>query len=84
MFYKEGKEALLCETYKYIMEHFSPDELAGMPSNYKPDHSEDEWIMENLCKKCEFLVDGCGYREGEGTPPCGGYAVAEWLRKKRR
>lgn len=83
-FYKEGKEELLCETYRYLRDNYSPVELSEVPPGIQPDFLEDDWIMENVCKRCEFLIDGCDYREGNPSPPCGGYVVIEWLRKHIR
>ncbi|NOX20452.1 MAG: hypothetical protein GXO99_04230 [Nitrospirae bacterium] len=80
-FYKEGKEELLCGTYQYIISNFTEEKIRDIPQDYKPDFSKDQKIMDLICSKCEFLIDGCGYREGEGTPPCGGYTIVEWLLK---
>jgi len=82
VFYREGKEEFLCGTYRFLVKHFSPEDLTGLPEKMEPDFSEDDWIMKNICKHCEFLVDGCDYREGNTSPPCGGYVVVEFLRKK--
>lgn len=82
-FYKEGKEELLCGTYRFLRDNFTPDELAEVPEGIEPDFSEDAWLRDSICSKCDFLTDGCDYREGNPPPPCGGYVVAEFLRKKR-
>jgi hypothetical protein len=81
-FYREGRETLLCGSYRYLMESCSIGELSEVPPVLKPDFSEDEWIGENICRNCEFISDGCDYRLGNPSPPCGGYAVVEWLRKR--
>ncbi len=82
LFYKEGKDELYCGSYKFITEHY-PDLRAGtIPSDYEPDFSMDDEIMKRVCSICDFLEDGCGFRDGEGTPPCGGYTIIEWLLKQ--
>ena len=81
-FYKEGKEDLLCGTYQYIVTNFPEEAIKKIPAEYTPDFSKDEEIMEKVCLKCDFIEDGCGYRDGEGTPPCGGYTIIEWLLKQ--
>jgi|Deesub1362A_J573_1020465.scaffolds.fasta_scaffold20528_1 hypothetical protein len=83
-FHKEGKETLYCGTYRYLVSECKEQEIMDTPENQTPAFDEDRWIKENICSKCDFLEDGCGYREGEGTPPCGGYVIVEWLRKKNR
>ncbi len=80
-FYKEGKEELYCGSYKYITEHYPDLKTGTIPPEYEPDFSIDEEIMKRVCSICDFLEDGCGYRDGEGTPPCGGYTIIEWLLK---
>jgi phosphohistidine phosphatase len=83
-FYREGKEEFQCGTYLYLKEQFSAEDLrsflADMPEH--PDHTEDDLILSIVCNKCDFLVDGCDYREGLDSPPCGGYIIVEHLIKK--
>ncbi|RMG75168.1 MAG: hypothetical protein D6710_00405 [Nitrospirae bacterium] len=82
VFYKPGKEELLCGTYLYLLKHYDTTTLELVPADYRADFTMDEEIMKQVCKGCDFLKDGCGYRDGEGTPPCGGYTIVEWLLKK--
>jgi hypothetical protein len=83
-FYKSGKEELTCGTYDFISRNLTPGELTsvvrGIPS--LPDFSFDEKIRVLACGKCDFVADGCDFREGMDAPPCGGYAIAEWLMKE--
>ncbi|GAB4418440.1 MAG: hypothetical protein OHK0032_14420 [Thermodesulfovibrionales bacterium] len=83
-FYKEGKEELRCETYNLLSRRFSPEELKSMIQDVaaKPDRSFDREIRTLICEKCDFVVDGCDFRDGLDSPPCGGYAIIEGLIKK--
>lgn len=80
-FYKEGKEELTCGTYNFLAEKFTPEALEAkiQAIKKKTDFSHDEEIKKIICEQCEFFVDGCDFREGLDSPPCGGYAVVEWL-----
>jgi len=81
-YYKEGKEGLLCGTYRYLAQRFSAEELESAPEKIVPDFSEDAFILEEICSACDFLVGGCDYRAGIAAPPCGGYRLVEWLRRQ--
>ncbi len=81
-YYKEGKEDLLCGTYRFLAERYSAGELERVPEEIAPDFSGDAYILEEICKGCEFVADGCDFRGGNPGPPCGGYYVVEWLRKQ--
>jgi len=81
-YYKDGKENLLCGTYRYLAERYPVGELQRVPEGIIPDFSRDTYILDEICKKCEFFADGCDFREGNPGPPCGGYCVVEWLRKQ--
>ncbi len=85
-FYKEGKEDLHCETYNFLRRILTPGELTaflGQLENAErdsaPDFSKDREIEAMVCKKCEFLIDGCDFREDGSHPPCGGYILLERL-----
>jgi hypothetical protein len=80
-FYKEGKEELQCGAYMFLKKCFSPDEIAVFVQNIDagPLFMFDDFIRELICERCEFLTDGCDYREGLESPPCGGYAVIEHM-----
>lgn len=81
-FYKGGKEELQCQTYRYIRSNVPERLLHDLPEELTPDFSVDGWIKEEICNHCDFLIDGCDYREGNPSPPCGGYVVVEFLKKK--
>jgi hypothetical protein len=83
-FYKPGrKERLKCGTYDFLSRNLSPGELLHVCRGTGPhDLSRDEDIRAMICDRCEFLVDGCDFRDGLPSPPCGGYAVVESLLKR--
>lgn len=83
-YYKEGKEELTCGTYNFLAREIAPKELASLTRNIEagPDFSFDRDIKELACDKCEFLADGCDFREGLDALPCGGYAIVERLLKE--
>ncbi len=83
-YYKEGKEDLLCGTYRYLMEECRADLLRTVPGSLTPDFSEDTFILDEICSRCDFYADGCEFRQGGSALPCGGYAVVEWLRRGER
>lgn len=84
-YYKDVKEDLTCETYNFLAEKFTPDELESKIHDIKikPQFSCDEEIKRLICDRCEFLINGCDFRDGLDAPPCGGYAIIEWLIKKK-
>lgn len=76
-FYREGKENQACGTYDFLSRNLTASELASMVSaiHLKPDFSQDEEIMSLACMQCDFLADGCDFREGLDAPACGGYTI---------
>ena len=85
-FYKEGKEDLCCGTYQFLKKNLTLVELRSMielskalerPDEYTFD--ADDYIKKLVCDKCDFLVDGCDFREDGSLPPCGGYIIIEKL-----
>jgi hypothetical protein len=87
-FYKEGKEDLCCGTYQFLKKNLTPVELrsiivlskAGEHTGEYTFAADDE-IKKLVCNKCDFLVDGCDFREDGSHPPCGGYIIIETLLK---
>jgi len=84
-FYKPGKkEDLKCGSFAFLSLHLTEREIrraaSSAPVTYS--FSEDSAIKDMVCQKCDFLVDGCDYRDGVGKTPCGGYAVVEHLLKR--
>lgn len=84
-FYKEVNEAMACETYNFLVSRFTPETLclSIQEIKAKPDFSSDAEIKETICADCAFLIDGCDFREGLGSTPCGGYTIVEWLLKSK-
>jgi hypothetical protein len=78
-FYKDGKEELTCGTYRFLAERYTPEELDHLISdlNMIPDYSCDDEVMKFICAACDFVVDGCDFREKGDAPPCGGYTIVE-------
>ncbi len=76
-FYREGKESQACGTYDFLARNLTAAELASMAPGIrlKPAFSKDEEIMSLACMQCDFLIDGCDFREGLDAPPCGGYTI---------
>jgi|SRR3989338_1161246 len=79
-FYKESKnEELACEGFRFFERSFSPL-LADNTNKYNTPETfkYDSVLMDILCKKCDFLIDGCDYRDenyhGKATP-CGGFIL---------
>lgn len=83
-FYKPGKEEMQCGSMRFLNKHMTPHELqlAARFAPKKFDRSTDDSIRELVCAKCDFLVDGCDFRDGLDSPPCGGYPVVEHLLKQ--
>jgi hypothetical protein len=73
----------MCGTYRFLLRDLTPGELAAAVKGitFKPDFSHDEEIKTLICRRCEFLTDGCDFRAGLNSPPCGGYAIIEELLK---
>ena len=88
-FYKEGKEDLCCGTYLFLKNNLTLRELRSVLSLSKmddrpsehvfPAFPADEEIKRLVCDKCDFLVDGCDFREDGSHPPCGGYSIIKML-----
>lgn len=87
-YFKDGKEEMHCGGYQLLADNFTVTELRQLaaltdrPENMKlripPD---DENLSGFVCSKCDFLVDGCDYRESLSGPPCGGYILIDMLVK---
>ncbi len=86
-FYREGKkEEMQCGTFDFMREHLTVIELRSLiiltedlSQPAAPDFSRDSEIKELICDACEFLIDGCDFREDRSGPPCGGYVIIERL-----
>ncbi len=87
-FYKEGKDDLCCGAYLFLKKNLTLRELHSVLELSKMDERPleyvspaDEEIKRLACDKCDFLVDGCDFREDGSHPPCGGYSIIEMLLK---
>ncbi|MGO9013704.1 MAG: hypothetical protein ACLQF0_01875 [Dissulfurispiraceae bacterium] len=87
-FYREGKEDLSCGTYLFLRNNLTLCELRSVLVLSKMDDlpsgnvfPADEEIKRLVCDKCDFLVDGCDFREDGSHPPCGGYSIIAMLLK---
>ncbi len=85
-FYKEGKEDLCCGTFLFLRENLTLHELRSVlelskmaERPQKCTFCADDVIKRLVCDKCDFLVDGCDFREDGSHPPCGGYSIIEML-----
>ncbi len=76
-FYKPGKEEMHCGGYLFLTQNLTAGELAGLLSGcsstaFNKDSEADRWLREKVCSQCDFLVDGCDFRDNLPSPPCGG------------
>ncbi len=84
-FYKEGKEEIHCGGYEILINNVTPKEIQLLShhlSKQPIDESQknlDDFLMEFVCKRCDFEIDGCDFREGNPSPPCGGYIIISKL-----
>jgi len=80
-FYKEGRDETSCGTYRFLADRFTACELGMLVSGLSknPVYSCDAEVREFICSACDFLVDGCDFREGADVLPCGGYSIIEGL-----
>jgi len=85
-FYKEGKESMACGGYIFLKKQLTPSELKQLSELEAKSLSSAGQIppanrkLQNLvCKKCDFLADGCDFAENRSGPPCGGYILIEKL-----
>jgi hypothetical protein len=83
-FYKPGrKEDLKCGALALLSRNLTRGELGHASRGTGPhDLSRDSEVRALACQRCEFLVDGCDFRDGLPSPPCGGYSVVESLLKR--
>lgn len=88
-YFRQGRETMQCGTYGILKSHLSTAELETCAAACRemamsfPDMAADQEIRALACETCEFLVDGCDFREDRSGPPCGGYYILERLLKDR-
>lgn len=82
-YYKAGREEISCGTYDFLVRNVAAGELRSLirDVNPLPDLSCDREIRALVCKQCDFMVDGCDFRQVATAPPCGGYTILEKLLK---
>ena len=80
-FYKGGREELTCGTYNFLLRNLTAGELKSSVLSVKSraGFPLDEELRALACEQCDFLADGCDFRAGLDSPPCGGYAIIEQL-----
>lgn len=88
-FYKESKnEELACEGFRFFERSFSPlpvdnTNKYNLPETFK----YDSVLMDILCKKCDFLIDGCDYRDEKyhnKASPCGGFILLHRIMEEQK
>jgi hypothetical protein len=86
IYFKEGKEKLKCGGYAFLSSNLTNRELAGLSSPLRHKDSiklsvpaYNDVLFDTVCKKCDFLIDGCDYRDNGSAPPCGGYILIKEL-----
>jgi len=88
-FYKPGKEAIQCGGYSFLRDNLTIGELRylykssqqtrdrlELPGTGSGEHKTLEGL---ICRKCDFLVDGCDFMDNRSAPPCGGYILVRLL-----
>ncbi len=87
-YFKKGKEEMHCGGYQFLVDNLTVSELRQLAAlsdgveeikNRIP--PDDENLFSLVCSKCDFLVDGCDFRENRSGPPCGAYILIDILVK---
>ena len=87
-FYAPGKEAIQCGGYSFLRNNLSPGELRYLYGSLGPETdrpelprtgSDDHIVEKLICRKCDFLIDGCDFMDDRSGPPCGGYILVKLL-----
>ncbi|HXX58081.1 MAG TPA: hypothetical protein VEI96_08790 [Thermodesulfovibrionales bacterium] len=83
-FHKDGRDDLTCGTYNFLERILTARELEREVRQIRavPDLLGDRSIRRLICGNCDFLTDGCGFREGTDSRPCGGFTIVEWLMRR--
>lgn len=92
-FYKPEKdEALACRGFDLVLNlvgegKINDARISEITNFTLSDYPFDELLKEHLCKKCDFVIDGCAFRDesyhGEKKVPCGGYILLTMLLSKK-
>ncbi len=82
-FYKPGSEALACAGYLFFENAFALEAIKDMVERIDITEANPtllyDSVLRAVCRRCDFLADGCDFREGIPSPPCGGYILLESL-----
>lgn len=85
-YYKGGREDVRCGTFSFLRRNLTSVELRALIGPARASgmagaatYSKDAEVKGLACDDCDFLVDGCDFRDNSSGPPCGGYAVMEML-----
>jgi len=90
-FYKEEKkEEYACKGF-FIMEELlgRKDLLEAVKALKTPleiTFKYDKVLKEAICKRCDFFVDGCDFRDQKcnyDAPPCGGFLLLSYLIERK-
>ncbi|MGO9614058.1 MAG: hypothetical protein ACLPX5_13650 [Dissulfurispiraceae bacterium] len=75
-----------CGTYLFLRDNFTVQEIEllsefkGSVDKSAPNSLlKDDEMRELICNSCDFLIDGCDFRDDRSGPPCGGYILVERL-----
>ncbi|MBI5025512.1 MAG: hypothetical protein HZC12_02055 [Nitrospirae bacterium] len=88
-FYKEGRsestrseEEMACAGLLFF-ESLPSSRIESLIHNLSPEHVvHNNPLSGRLCESCEFSVDGCDFRAGSSSPPCGGYVLLSMMLEK--
>ncbi|OGL41871.1 MAG: hypothetical protein A3C43_08025 [Candidatus Schekmanbacteria bacterium RIFCSPHIGHO2_02_FULL_38_11] len=90
-FYKKGKkEESACrgfEIMKSLLDNkMFQDKTEGLRVQVKEiTFRSDDILKEIICKKCDFFIDGCDFRDPDcnyDASPCGGFILLSYLFEK--
>jgi hypothetical protein len=86
IYYKKDKEELTCGGYAFLASTLTIRELNDLSSAIPHKDAlklsvpeDNNFLSEYVCSKCDFLIDGCDYRDNGSAPPCGGYILISEL-----
>jgi hypothetical protein len=86
-YYKKGKKDIYCGGYELLRKNLTPNELRAIAalSNAESDIKnqippKNKKLERFVCRRCEFLADGCDFADNRSGPPCGGYNILRKLK----
>ena len=84
-YYKPDRDEIQCSGYAFLRNNLTPSELEylvnpikdiGQVDKIPPTNKE---LVELICLKCDFFIDGCDFTDNRSGPPCGGYILIKLL-----